>query len=86
MAGNQSEVRGVGPQAAVVVEGELGPREQVRCVCSHLIFDGLVVKSRVVRLLPRGGAEALCRCKRWLAVPLSYAPAAKLGASIRRQA
>jgi hypothetical protein len=44
----------------------------VQCVCGHRLFDGIVVRSRVVRLLPRGGAEALCRCKRWQSVPVSY--------------
>lgn len=52
---------------------ELGPRASVRCDCRHEIFDGIVVRARCVRLLPRGGAEALCRCKRWVAVPLTYA-------------
>lgn len=37
-----------------------------------MLFDGLVIRSRVIRLLPRG-AEAKCKCKRWLAVPVAYA-------------
>ncbi len=49
-----------------------GPRRRVVCHCNHVIFDGIVIKSRVVRLLPRGGAEALCRCKAWVAVPATY--------------
>lgn len=52
---------------------ELPPsRPRVRCICGHDVFDGIVIKSRVVRLLPRGGAEALCRCKRWQPVPATY--------------
>lgn len=47
-------------------------RARVRCICGHDLFDGIVIKSRVVRVLPRGGAEALCRCKRWLPVPVTY--------------
>jgi len=54
------------------LQNTLGPRQTVKCDCGHFVFDGIVVKSRVVRLLPRGGAEALCRCKRWVLVPLSY--------------
>ena len=50
-----------------------GPRQTVRCgTCHHQLFDGIVVRSRIVRLLPRGGAEAMCRCKAWLRVPLTY--------------
>lgn len=48
-------------------------RPIVRCECGHKIFDGIVIKSRVVRVLPKG-AEALCRCKRWVKVPLTYSP------------
>ncbi len=47
-------------------------RPPVRCECGREIFDGLVVRSRVVRVLPRGGAQAKCRCKRWVPVPLTY--------------
>lgn len=50
----------------------MGPRMSVQCVCGHRLFDGIVVRARVVRLLPRGGAEALCRCKRWQTVPVGY--------------
>ena len=46
-------------------------RPAVRCVCGQYVFDGVVIKSRVVRVLPIG-AEAKCRCKRWVAVPVSY--------------
>lgn len=48
-------------------------RPPVKCTCRATVFDGCVIKSRVVRLLPQGGAEALCRCKRWVQVPVTYA-------------
>lgn len=47
-------------------------RAEVRCECGRTIFDGVAVRARVVRALPRGGAQAKCRCKRWVAVPLTY--------------
>jgi len=50
-------------------------RSEVRCQCGFVLFDGDVVRARVIRLLSRG-AEAKCRCKRWVAVPLTYAPLA----------
>lgn len=47
-------------------------RPACRCPnCGTTLFDGLVIKSRVVRVLPKG-AEAKCRCKEWVAVPVSY--------------
>lgn len=39
----------------------------VRCSCGFLIFDGEVLRSRV--LLPDQGL-AKCRCKRWVPVPV----------------
>ncbi len=60
------------PRLATVVD-LTGTRKRVVCTCNHAVFDGIVIKSRVVRLLPRGGAEALCRCKNWVAVPVTYA-------------
>lgn len=40
--------------------------------CGKPVFDGLVIKSRVVRVLPRG-AEAKCaHCKAWAPVPVAY--------------
>lgn len=69
MAGAEGKVRAV---ASGDVAGTLGPRMSVQCVCGHRLFDGIVVRARVVRLLPRGGAEALCRCKRWQGVPMGY--------------
>ncbi len=51
-------------------------RPAVRCPhCGHVLFDGLVIKSRVIRLT-RTGAEAKCRCKAWVPVPLRYDPSA----------
>lgn len=47
-------------------------RPELRCPqCNQVIFDGIVIKSRIVRVLPRG-AEAKCRCKTWVPVPVSY--------------
>lgn len=69
MAGSEGKVRAVDSGA---VSAALGPRMSVQCVCGHRLFDGIVVRARVVRLLPRGGAEALCRCKRWQTVPVGY--------------
>jgi len=47
-------------------------RPAVRCPqCGHVIFDGLVIKSRIVRVLPVG-AEAKCQCKSWVAIPVFY--------------
>jgi len=47
-------------------------RQPVRCsTCRSVVFDGLVIKARVVRVL-RTGAEAKCRCKTWVPVPVTY--------------
>ena len=47
-------------------------RPEKRCdACGYIIFDGQGIKSRYVRLLPVG-AQALCRCKNWVGVPMSY--------------
>ncbi len=49
-------------------------RPVVRCACNSVIFDGLVIKSRVVRVL-RHGSEAKCKhCREWVKLPLSYNP------------
>lgn len=60
------------------LSGVMGPRKQIRCVCGHFLFDGIVVRSRVIRVQPRGEVEALCRCKRWQTVPLTFDPAANI--------
>lgn len=53
----------------------LETRPPVSCgQCRSELFDGLVVKSRVIRVLPNGQAEAKCkRCREWVRVPLVYA-------------
>ena len=48
------------------------PRGTVRCECGHPLFDGIVVRARVVRRRPDNTFEAKCRCKRWLPLPLVY--------------
>jgi len=52
----------------------MAERDEVRCpCCGYKIFDGLLIKSRLVRLLPSGGAEAKCKqCKSWVPVPATY--------------
>lgn len=50
----------------------------IRCpACRKILFDGQVIKARAVRLadpagvpLPQG--EALCRCKRWVPMPVRW--------------
>ncbi len=47
-------------------------RPQVRCKqCRSVIFDGQVIKSRIVKILDIG-AEAKCQCKNWVTVPITY--------------
>lgn len=49
-------------------------RPSVKCpLCGHTLFDGLVIKSRIIRLT-RTGAEAKCRCKAWVKMPMRYDP------------
>ena len=45
--------------------------ETVTCTCGHKIFDGEVVRSRCVKVLE---SKALCRCKKWVGVPVCYLP------------
>ncbi|MDH5633619.1 MAG: hypothetical protein OEZ10_11570 [Gammaproteobacteria bacterium] len=49
-------------------------RPHVACTqCKSVVFDGVALKSRVVRILPAGTAEAKCRqCKGWVKVPVVY--------------
>ncbi len=65
------------PEAAARYVTSIRPeRPEVRCPCGAVLFDGTVIKSRVVRLFPGGGGEALCkRCKKWAKVPITYAVA-----------
>lgn len=46
-------------------------RPPVTCACGHKIFDGLVIRSRVVRILANG-SEAKCRCRHWVPLPVGY--------------
>ena len=39
--------------------------------CGFRLFDGLVIKARIIRVFPKG-AEAKCRCKAWVEVPIAY--------------
>lgn len=48
----------------------LPPPMPVQCECGRTVFDGLVITTRVVRVFPV--AEAKCRCKRWVRVPVAY--------------
>lgn len=50
---------------------EPAPKANVRCSCGHVIFDGRVIKSRVV-MVDDHGAQAKCRCKRWVSVPVAF--------------
>jgi len=43
------------------------PNDAVVCQCGFVIFDGEVIRSRAVK--PKQGL-ALCRCKRWVQVPI----------------
>lgn len=54
-------------------------RPPVHCPdCGFKLFDGLVIKARIIRIFPKG-AEAKCRCKRWTPVPISYFPMNRRG-------
>lgn len=47
-------------------------RPEVKCPnCRKTIFDGDVIKSRIVKVLANG-AEAKCSCKSWVQLPLVY--------------
>lgn len=62
------------PQGTIGVNGPVPFRPPVHCPdCGFKLFDGLVLKSRIIRVFPHG-AEAKCRCKRWTRVPVSYLP------------
>ncbi len=53
---------------------ESGPRTLIKCDCGHDVFDGIVFRTRVLRLRPDGVTEGKCRCKRWNELPLTYTP------------
>lgn len=51
-------------------------RAVIRCECRKIIFDGEAVRARAVRLVDEFGEPleqglALCRCKRWVSVPVA---------------
>lgn len=49
---------------------EIAPKQElvpVHCDCGHTIFDGEAIRARCVK--PAEGL-ALCRCKRWIDVPV----------------
>ena len=49
--------------------------QATHCGCGRVIFDGVVIKTRVLRVRPDGQAEVKCRdCKGWVTVPLAYKP------------
>ncbi len=48
-----------------------GPDATIRCECGFHIFDGEIIRCRVLRVFPDGRCEAKCKCKRWIEVPLS---------------
>lgn len=42
---------------------------EVTCICGHRICDSEgIIRSRCVKLIE---GEALCRCKRWVKVPIN---------------
>jgi len=47
------------------------PPAPIQCKCGFRIWDGDVVRSRVLRLTSGARFEAKCRCKRWIRVPVS---------------
>jgi len=63
----------VAKESPLPILGRQSSRPEVHCSCGFSIFDGEVIRARVVRLVSRG-VEAKCRCKRWVPVPLAYAP------------
>lgn len=47
-------------------------RETIRCpYCGKMIFDGDVVKSRVLKVLA-DSIRAKCQCKNWVELPFIY--------------
>lgn len=45
--------------------------EPIQCECGFRIWDGEVVRSRVLRIREDQQFEAKCRCKRWIALPVA---------------
>lgn len=46
--------------------------EPIQCECGFKIWDGEVVRSRVLRIRADGWFEAKCRCKRWIPLPVRF--------------
>ncbi|MGE0487298.1 MAG: hypothetical protein AB7Q81_24300 [Gammaproteobacteria bacterium] len=44
------------------------------CLCGFTMYDGEVIRSRVVRVRTDARLEGKCRCKRWVALPLVARP------------
>lgn len=47
--------------------------EQVKCECGHVLYDGEAIKSRCVKP-GKDLSYALCKCKRWVNVPICLKP------------
>ena len=45
--------------------------QMVACECGFVIFDGEVIRARVVKFVGQGAA-AKCRCKRWVPLPFIH--------------
>lgn len=61
-------------QESATVRAHAEPaRAEVRCrTCNFKVFDGLMLRTTIIRVLPRG-AEGKCkRCKAWTPVPVTY--------------
>lgn len=60
-------------EVRIVTEGQVqrGPQgeiQRIHCVCSRVIYDGQVIRARVID--PHRG-EAKCKhCRRWVQVPV----------------
>jgi len=44
--------------------------QPIVCECGFRIWDGEVVRSRVLRIREDEHFEAKCRCKRWIELPV----------------
>jgi len=49
------------------------PYAQVKCECGHVVYDGEAIKSRCVKP-GKVTSVALCKCKRWVSVPICLKP------------
>lgn len=46
--------------------------DPITCECGFKIWDGEVVRSRVLRIRPDGYFDAKCKCKRWIKLPVTF--------------